>query len=132
MDDRSARSQPIRHRWRDKFRCAFRGLYLGTRGQDSFIVHISAAIAVIALAAWLELPRSQWCVLLLAIGLVMVTELVNSSLEHLVRGVHPEHHPRIGEALDIASAAVLLASMAAVTTGAIVFVPPLWQLLVRR
>ena len=119
--------QPISHRWRDKFRCAFWGLYLGTRGQDSFIVHVPAALAVLALAAWLRLPASHWCLLLLAIGLVMATELVNSALEHLVRGTHPEHHPLIGEALDIASAAVLVASFTAVAVGLFVFLPPLWQ-----
>ncbi len=127
MPEPTSGERPITHRWRDKFRCAFRGLYLGTRGHDSFIVHVPCAILVVGLAAWLRVSVTDWCLLALVIGLVMVTELVNSAVEHLVRAVHPERHPLIGEALDIASGAVLLASLTAGVVGAVVLLPRLLE-----
>lgn len=117
-------------RWIRKFGCAFRGIFLGTRGQDSFVVHLPVTAAVVALAAWLRLPATDWCLLILAIGLVLTAELVNSALEHLVRAVHPDRHTLIGEALDIASAAVLIATVAAVIVGLVVLAPPLCQRLI--
>ena len=46
-----------------------------------------------------------------------MAELFNSALETLIDHVHPEHHPEVGAAKDIAAAAVLLASIAAVVAG---------------
>ena len=58
-----------------------------------------------------------WAVLGLAVGIVLMAELFNSALETLIDHVHPEHHPEVGAAKDIAAAAVLLASIAAVVAG---------------
>jgi diacylglycerol kinase len=125
--ERTTGSPSSTHRWKRKFTCAFRGLYRGTQGQDSFIIHVPCAIAVLILAAWLAISPTQWALLILSIALVMTTELVNSALEHLVRAIHPQTHPLIGDALDIASGAVLVASCVAMSVGGIIFIPELLQ-----
>ena len=60
-------------------------------------------------------------VLALAVAGVMAAELFNTALERLADAVDTEHNPTIGEALDIASAAVLVAALGAATVGSIVF-----------
>jgi diacylglycerol kinase len=107
--------------WVRKFQNAFRGVVAGTRGQSSFVVHVPAAGCVLVLAAVLRCEAWQWCVLLLAIGLVLAAELANSALEELARGVCPEHNEHVGRALDIASGAVLVACSAAALVGTTVF-----------
>ena len=46
-----------------------------------------------------------------------MAELFNTALETLADHLHPERHPVVGAAKDIAAAAVLVASGAAVVAG---------------
>jgi diacylglycerol kinase len=77
---------------------------------------------VIACAIVLKCELEQWCILLLCIGFVLVTELINSAIETLHRGLDPQARERTWKALDIAAGAVLLASITAAIVGAIIFV----------
>lgn len=89
--------------------------------ERSFRTHVAAAAGV-AFAVLLLKPSAVWCaILVLTIGLVLVAELVNSAFEALIDHLHPEEHPEIGAAKDIAAGAVLLASGIAVAVG-IVFI----------
>lgn len=60
------------------------------------------------LAFWLG--RSAWeiGVLLAVLLLVLVVELVNSAIEALADAISTQHHPLLGRAKDLGSAAVLL------------------------
>jgi diacylglycerol kinase len=115
--------------WRQKFRDAFRGVWLGVHDQSSFRVHFAVAALVIVAAAVLRLDRSQWCLLILAISGVLIAEMFNTALEHLAKAVDRSHNPHIANALDIGSAAVLLAAFAAATVGAIILGLRLLELL---
>jgi diacylglycerol kinase len=110
-----------RRSWRDKFRTAFRGIKLGVRGHSSFSVHFFFAAMVIAAAIVLRCGWLEWCILLGCIGMVLATELVNSAIETLFRGLDDATKARAWPALDIASGAVLLASITAAIIGSIVF-----------
>ncbi len=108
--------------WIDKFRCAFRGLLLGVRGQSSFVAHFVITAIVLITAALLRCELWQWCALLLCIGLVLGLEYANSAIERLAKGLCTTQNADVGAALDIASAAVLIASIMAVVIGALIFV----------
>jgi len=108
-------------RWRRKFACAFRGFRIGTRGQSSFHVHFPAIMAVVALAWWLRLSREEWLILLLCIVGIVTAEMFNSAIEHLARAITREQNPEIRDALDVASAAVLIASVGAAIVGLSIF-----------
>jgi diacylglycerol kinase len=114
--------KPPQRTWRRKFGDAFRGLACGVRGQSSFVVHLFATVAVLIAAAVLRLPLWQWCVLLLCIALVLTAELFNSALERMAKQIDRARNPALGEALDIASAAVLVASIGAAVIGAAIFI----------
>jgi diacylglycerol kinase len=124
-DEPSTRRRP-RRRWRDKFREAFRGLKLGVRGHSSFSVHFFFAALVLAAALVFRCDRVEWCILLGCIGMVLVAELFNSSVETLFRGLDEATRDRAWPALDIAAGAVLLASITASVIGAIVFLSKLF------
>ena len=112
--------QPTQRTWYQKFRCAFRGVRLGVRGQNSFLVHFTAAGLTISAAAWLRVESTEWCLLILCITLVLTAEMFNSALEHLARAVDRSENRHIGSALDIGSAAVLTAARGATVTGSII------------
>src|SRR4051812_15438264 len=62
--------RPRRH-WRAKFGDAFRGLKFGIRGHSSFAVHFFFTAVVLLAAAVLRCSLEEWCLLLLAVGLVL-------------------------------------------------------------
>ncbi len=107
--------------WIRKFRCAGRGLIVGLQGQSSFAVHLTIAPLVILLAAALRCSLWQWCVLLLCIALVLSLEYANSAIERLAKGLCSTENHDVGAALDIASAAVLVASLFSVVIGLLIF-----------
>jgi diacylglycerol kinase len=115
--------------WLTKFRDAFRGLWVGVARQNSFIIHLLAAIVALVAALLFGVTPGEWCVLVIAITVVLVAELFNTALEHLAKAVAEEYHPEIRDALDTAAAAVLVAAAGSVVIGIIVFAPYLLKLL---
>ena len=91
------------------------------RGQSSFFVHFFVAAAVVAAAAVCEWICYEWCLLVLCIAGVMAAEMFNSALESMAKAITGENDPHLGNSLDIAAAAVLVASIGASFVGAIIF-----------
>lgn len=110
----------------DSFRFAFQGIGRLFRSQANARIHLAAAALVLILAAALDLPRQDWAILILTIGLVLAAEALNSGLEALVDLVSPDPHPLAGAAKDLAAGGVLLAALAAALVGLLVLGPPLW------
>ena len=107
--------------WVAKFRCAFRGAKLGVRGQSSFFIHFFMAAAVIVAGVVLNVTPTEWYILILCIAVVLTAEMFNSAIESLARAMTHEENPHVGGALDIGSAAVLVASIGAALVGSIIF-----------
>ena len=80
-------------------------------------------------AVVMQMPRVEWCVLLVCIAMVLAAETFNSALELLAKAITDEHDPRLADALDIGSAAVLVASIGAALVGSILFLHRLGVLL---
>lgn len=114
-----------RRTWPAKFADAFRGLVTALRTQSSFAVHLLATVVVVIAAGVLHISATEWCLFVFACVSVLSMEMINTALERLAAAVHPQHSPLVGQALDIASGAVLVASLGAAIIGAIVFVPRL-------
>jgi hypothetical protein len=110
-----------RRSWAHKFSDAFRGLSRAVRSQSSFAVHLAVAAVVVALAAALRVSAVEWCLLVGAIAVVLAAEIFNSAVESLARALGPAWNPRVRDALDMASAAVLVAACGAAVVGLIVF-----------
>jgi diacylglycerol kinase len=110
-----------RRSWAQRFSDAFRGLSAGTRGQSTFLVHISVAAVVLLTAAVLRMPLLEWYILLLCIAGVLTAEMFNSALESMAKAITDQRNAHLGNALDIAAAAVLLASFFAALIGALIF-----------
>jgi diacylglycerol kinase len=111
--------------WSRKFADAFRGLSRAVRTQSSFAVHLAAASAVVTAGVIFRVSAWEWGLLACAIGLVLMAEIFNTAIESLARAPGSRRHPRFRDALDMASAAVLLAAITATVIGVIVFGPRL-------
>ena len=97
---------------------ALQGLRLALNREKSLRAHLTVAAAVLLALLFMRPAALWWAILALAIGFVLVAELLNSALETLIDHLHPETHPEIGAAKDMAAGAVLVASVIAVVVGA--------------
>lgn len=88
-----------------------------------------AAVIMIAAACWFDFSRLEWLALLFVIGLVIVLELVNTSIEALVDLVTEEYRRFAAIAKNVAAGAVLFSAFIAVLTGIILFYPYVVNLL---
>ena len=68
--------------------------------------------------------RIEWCLLALCVAIVLTAEIFNSALEQLAKAITREHDAHIRAALDMASGAVLLASVGAAIVGTVVLLFP--------
>ncbi|MEE8392158.1 MAG: diacylglycerol kinase family protein [Anaerolineae bacterium] len=111
----------------ESFRFAFSGLWYALRTQRNTRIHLSVTVAVVALGVWLNLPFTQWTLLTLAIGFVLVGEMLNTVAETLVDLISPGYHPLAKIVKDVTAGAVLLTAIIAVIVGLLVLGPPLWE-----
>ena len=84
-------------------------------------MHLWTAAAVVLVAAVLRVSPGEWCLLAGAIGIVLVAEIFNTSIESLAKAVVSGPHPRVRDALDMAGGAVLLSAVVAAVIGLVVF-----------
>ena len=112
------------------FRCAFAGLWYAIRTQQNMRIHLSIAVAVVALGLYLQLDWTQWAVLALTMGAVIIAEMFNTVAEAALDAATPYYHPLVKIAKDVAAGAVLLTALIAVCVGLMVLGPPLWSVIV--
>ena len=60
---------------------------------------------------------------ILAFGLVLAVESLNTAVEKVADFIHPEFSNRIGLIKDIAAGAVFFAAIAAISVGLLIYVP---------
>ena len=114
--------------WSAKFGNAILGIAKGVQGQSSFYVHLPVAFVVLILATFLRIDSGRFSILVLCIGIVFACELFNSAIERIAKSITTEFDRNIGEALDIASGAVLVISIATAVVGGLILIPPVLEL----
>lgn len=102
---------------------AVRGLRYTFRHEENFQIELVAAIFVFALMYIVGVTSEEKSFLIFAIMLVLVLELVNTSVERIVDLLKPRVHPYVRVVKDTMAAAVLVAAVSSVMVGAIIFVP---------
>ena len=116
-------SPDTRRSWWRKFAYAIAGLFHACRTQSSMQVHCVCGGLVVGFALGSGLSAIEWAVLLLAIGLVIGLELINTAFEAIVDLASPQYSELARVAKDCAAAAVLVAAIIAVCVGACVLAP---------
>ena len=106
--------------WRS-FHHAFAGIVYAAKTQPNMRVHLVIAAIVLAATLALRLERPYVIAIVILIALVLALELVNTAVEAVVDLLTVAHHPLAKTAKDAAAGAVLIASMAAVVAGYLVF-----------
>jgi diacylglycerol kinase (ATP) len=103
------------------FTYAFEGLVCLLRSEKNMWIHLAATIIVILAGIYKHITSSDWCFIIIAIGLVWISEAFNTAMERLCNVVTKDLHPIIKQVKDISAAAVLIAAIIAILIGSFVF-----------
>ncbi|CCY79451.1 undecaprenol kinase [Mycoplasma sp. CAG:877] len=109
----------------NSFKYAFEGILQAYVGEQNLKIHTVIAVLVIIFGFILKISYTEWLVCLVLIGLVLMAEFFNTSIEYLVDLVSPEIHPLAKATKDTASAGVLMMAIISAIIGLIIFVPKL-------
>ena len=108
------------------FQFALSGLNSFFSTQHNAIIHLIMTLVAFSAAVLYNVTKAEAIGIALAIGFVWMAELFNTAIERLADLVSKDHHPEIKFIKDVSAAAVLLSAIAAVITGAIIFIPKLF------
>ena len=99
------------------------GIIQVAKSEWNFRFHIVAMIFVICAGIFFSLTAIEWIAIAIVIGIVLVAELFNSTIEKIIDYIKPQFHPAAAYIKDAAAGAVLISAMTAVTVGLIIFLP---------
>lgn len=113
----------------ESFYHAFRGFGIAFGSERNLRIHSVVALLVVIAAVVLRVDMLGACLLTMAVGLVIVAELVNTALERFVDvATDGAYHRLARDAKDVAAAAVMFSAGVAAVVGCMVFMPRLLAL----
>ena len=101
----------------------FRGLYRVWSTEVQFPFQVLILVALLCLAAYVQLPPIEFAILLIAAFLSLASEVANTALERLCDRLEPGHDERIAEIKDMSQAFVYVASIPVVVI-VVLFIAP--------
>jgi len=129
LESRDKRKKLGIHRFFRSFAYSFDGLVYAAKNEQSILVMMICLILTLVFGVFLNITLLEWFFILVAIGLVLGTELLNTSIEATIDLLSPNFHPLAKIAKDTASASVFVYSFIAFVIGCLVFIPKLISLI---
>lgn len=111
------------------FSFSISGLKYAYKYEQSMFVHVIATICVITANIIFKVQPIEWLITVLAIGMVLAAELINTAIEAIVDMVTLEFHPLAKIAKDCGSAATFVLAVMAAVIGVVVYLPHILELL---
>ena len=110
------------------FRYALIGAILLAKTERNFRIILVCLIITLVVGFGLDsfgqhLTRFEWAIIWGAIGLMLVSEAINTAIEKLVDLLHPQQHPKAGQIKDMSAAATMMASVVAIIIGLYILLP---------
>lgn len=102
---------------------AYKGALKLISTEHSVMVQFSLGIIMTIAGFYFQITSTEWLFQILAIGLVLSVEGLNTAIEKIADFVHPNYHERIGFIKDIAAGAVFFAAMTAIAIGLTIYIP---------
>ncbi|MGD0523463.1 MAG: diacylglycerol kinase family protein [Candidatus Microgenomates bacterium] len=113
------------------FPYAMSGIKDTLKKEPNFKIQLILGVLAIFLGIILSISTTEWLILMMSIFLVLVLELINTTLENLVDIVSPQIQEKARVAKDVAAGGVLMCSILSVIIGLIIFLPKVILLISR-
>ncbi|RTZ40003.1 diacylglycerol kinase [Candidimonas sp. SYP-B2681] len=109
-------------------RYSAQGLAAAFKHEAAFRQELLLVALLLPVAVWISRSIGELLLLIGALLLILVIELLNSALEALADTITVEHHPMIGRAKDLGSAAVMLSILFCGLVWLCVIASHIWQM----
>lgn len=104
------------------FKNARKGFRLVLKSEMNIRIHIVAAVFVLILAYILKFSALEYCMVLFAIAIVIISEMLNTAIEFALDSIyHNKYSKMVGMAKDISAGAVMFATLISILVGMILF-----------
>jgi len=112
------------------FRNASDGIFSAIRHEVSFRFHVVIMFLAVIIGYILKLSSIEWIAVSLTISMVLLTELINTSIEAIMDFTSESYHEEIKIIKDISAGAVFVAILNSIIVGSLVYLPKmaLWFL----
>jgi diacylglycerol kinase len=107
---------------------AIRGILHVLKKERNARLHLVAAFAAFGLGLLLEVSNVELAAIFFASILVFIAEVFNTAIEKTLDIIQTEHHPQIKIIKDMSAGAVMIAAIAAVMIGVVIFLPRILML----
>lgn len=117
------------------FNYAVEGIIYTLKKERNMKIHFLIAFVVLLLSLFFNFSRIEFLMLFFTISLVMVTEMINTSIEKVIDMYTDEYHPLAKISKDVAAGAVLIASINAIIVAYLLFfdrVNPIASMLINK
>jgi diacylglycerol kinase (ATP) len=103
------------------FNYAISGVIYAFRTQRNMKIHFGVAILVLAVSLFMDFSRVELLILFFTISMVMITEMINTSIEATIDIMTKEYNPLAKIAKNVAAGAVLISAVNAVVVAYLLF-----------
>ena len=118
-----------KHSLLKSFGFAAEGIRTEFKKGRNFRIQILIGIIALILGAIFKISPTEWFDLIIVIASVLILELINTAVEAIVDMVSPDINPKAKIAKDVSAGAVLVASIASVAVGILIFLPKILQII---
>lgn len=109
-------------------RFALKGMWLLIKTEDSIKAQLFVAALVTAAGFYFDISSIEWMFQIIAIGLVLVAESLNTAIEKMSDFVHPDYHEKIGFIKDISAGAASFAAIISLIVAGFIYFPKIAEL----
>ena len=110
-------------RFKKSFSYSIDGLKYAYKYEQSMFIHFMVTIFVLVMGFICELNLTEWAIVLITIGVVLASELINTAIEAVVDLVTLEIHPLAKIAKDCGSAAGGVMGVMQAVIALVIFMP---------
>lgn len=104
-------------------RYAFNGIEYSIKNEQSVLIQIPIIVVVLVLSFVFKISTIEWVIVLLCIGMMGCSSLINTAIEATVDLVTEEYNPIAKIAKDTSAASVLVFAVISIIIGLIIFIP---------
>lgn len=91
--------------------------------EHSIMVQSFVGVLLMIAGFYFQISTTEWLFQILALGLVLSIEGLNTAVEKIADFIHPNYHEKIGFIKDIAAGSVFFAALTAIAIILIIYVP---------
>ncbi len=105
----------------ESFNAAVEGFIFVLKSERNMRIHFLAAVLILLVCIYLDFTILETLIMTITITIVLVAEMINTALEHIVDMIKTEFHPIARIIKDVGAGAVLVASINAIVVGYALF-----------